>query len=79
RAFTCRPGIARIGGAYHGAYDWAETGQAVSPAIWNDQLRSPAVPAYRGMPSSVGEEVTVIRLNDIADLERRIASAAPSL
>ncbi|NEI06926.1 aminotransferase class III-fold pyridoxal phosphate-dependent enzyme [Rhizobium leguminosarum] len=79
RAFTCRPGIARIEGAYHGAYDWAETGQAVSPAIWNDPLRSPAVPAYRGMPSSVGEEVTVIRFNDIADLERRIASAAPSL
>ncbi|WP_434714246.1 aspartate aminotransferase family protein (plasmid) [Rhizobium sp. YTUHZ045] len=79
RAFTCRPGVARIEGAYHGAYDWAETGQAVSPAIWNDPQRSPAVPAYRGMPPAVGEEVTVIRFNDVEDLERRIASAAPSL
>ncbi|QKK27332.1 aspartate aminotransferase family protein [Rhizobium hidalgonense] len=79
RAFTCRPGVARIEGAYHGAYDWAETGQAVSPAIWNDPQRSSAVPAYRGMPPSVGEEVTVIRFNDVEDLERRIASAASSL
>ncbi|NKF33038.1 aspartate aminotransferase family protein, partial [Pseudomonas sp. BGM005] len=55
------------------------TGQAVSPAIWSDPQRSSAVPAYRGMPPSVGEEVTVIRFNDVADLERRIASAAPSL
>ncbi len=31
------------------------------------------------MPRSVRDEVTVIRFNDIADLERRIASAAPSL
>lgn len=79
RAFTGRPGVARIEGAYHGAYDWAETGQAVSPAIWSDPQQSSAVPAYRGMPPSVGEEVTVIRFNDVADLERRIASAAPSL
>lgn len=79
RAFTGRSGVARIEGAYHGAYDWAETGQAVSPAIWSDPQRSSAVPAYRGMPPSVGEEVTVIRFNDVADLERRIASAAPSL
>lgn len=79
RAFTGRSGVARIEGAYHGAYDWAETGQAVSPAIWSDPQRSSAVPAYRGMPPSVGEEVTVIRFNDVADLERRIASASPSL
>lgn len=79
RAFTCRPGVARIEGAYHGAYDWAETGQALSPAIWSDPQRSSAIPAYRGMPPSVGEEVTVIRFNDVADLERRIASAAPAL
>jgi glutamate-1-semialdehyde 2,1-aminomutase len=37
------------------------------------------VPAYTGAPVSVADEVTVIRFNDIENLERRIAAVAPVL
>jgi glutamate-1-semialdehyde 2,1-aminomutase len=79
RAFTGRPGVARIEGAYHGAYDWAETGQGSTPLAWGDAAAPRSVPAYTGAPVSVADEVTVIRFNDIENLERRIAAVAPVL
>ncbi len=76
RAFTARPAIARIEGAYHGAYDWAEAGQGVSPGKdgW-DPIPIPT-PTYRGTPSSVADEVHLLRFNDVEGLERRLSAAS---
>ncbi|NLS07158.1 aspartate aminotransferase family protein [Rhizobium sp. P32RR-XVIII] len=76
RAFTGRSGIIRVEGAYHGAYDWAEAGQASAPSVWGDENRPAAVAVYRGTPSSVAEDVAVIRFNDSAGLERRMDEIA---
>lgn len=75
RAFTARPGIARIEGAFHGAYDWAETGQAGTPANWGPPAKPAPVPLYAGAPESVSRDVTVLRFNDIAGLSRLDAAA----
>ncbi|MCT7378259.1 aspartate aminotransferase family protein [Chelativorans salis] len=64
RAFTGRSAIAKIEGAYHGAYDWVEVAQASSPDNWGRADAPASVPYYRGMPASVLDETIVLRLND---------------
>ena len=76
RAFTGRPAIARIEGAYHGAYDWAEAGQEVSPGKGGWAPMSVATPAYRGTPSSVADGVHLLRFNDVEGLEARLSAAS---
>jgi glutamate-1-semialdehyde 2,1-aminomutase len=76
RAFTGRPAIARIEGAYHGAYDWAEAGQGVSPGKDGWTPMSVATPAYRGTPASVADEVHLLRFNDVEDLEARLRAVS---
>ncbi|MBP1884741.1 aspartate aminotransferase family protein [Sinorhizobium mexicanum] len=72
RAFTGRHAIARIEGAYHGAYDWAEAGQGVAPGKGGWDPGPTATPAYRGTPPSVADEVHLLRFNDVEGLERRL-------
>lgn len=72
RAFTGRPGIVRIEGAYHGAYDWAEAGQAVDPNLSDRAAIPRAIPAYHGTPASVADDVHLIRFNDVNGLEQRL-------
>jgi len=79
RAFTGRPSIAKIEGAYHGAYDWVEVSQASTPANWGSEDDPARVPYYRGMPASVLDEVVPLRFNDAAQVERRIAKHADRL
>jgi len=79
RAFTGRPGIAKVEGAYHGAYDWVEVSQASAPATWGDAAEPNAVPYYRGMPQSVLDEVVTIRFNDAEGASRLIARHAGRL
>ncbi|MER8887821.1 aminotransferase class III-fold pyridoxal phosphate-dependent enzyme, partial [Mesorhizobium sp. M0816] len=79
RAFTGRPGIAKIEGAYHGSYDWAEAGQGGTPSIWGSPEAPVAVPAYAGTPASVADEVVILRFNDADGARRRIAAAADRL
>jgi len=79
RAFTGRPGIARVEGAYHGAYDWAEAGQGNAPSTWGPAHSPSPVPAYRGTPKSVSEDVVVCRFNEVAGTERSISAAADRL
>ncbi len=74
RAFTGRPAIARIEGAYHGAYDWAEAGQSVSPGNSGWDQFPVAIPAYRGAPQSVIDDVHLLRFNDADGLERRLSA-----
>ncbi|AJC21564.2 glutamate-1-semialdehyde 2,1-aminomutase [Pandoraea pulmonicola] len=79
RAFTGRPCIAKIEGAYHGAYDWVEVSQASTPANWGSAERPNAVPFYKGQPESVLAEVVTIRLNDAEGARRLIAENADRL
>jgi glutamate-1-semialdehyde 2,1-aminomutase len=64
RAWTGRPAIAKVEGAYHGAYDWVEVSQASRPTNWGHASAPAAVPHYKGMPTSVLGEVVPLRFND---------------
>lgn len=79
RAFTGRSKIAKLEGAYHGAYDWVEVSQAATPDNWGDAMRPNSTSFYRGMPASVLEEVVVLRFNDVDGARRLISSNAHDL
>lgn len=65
RAFTGRPKIAKVEGAYHGLYDYAEISQTAQPANWGE-IDSPAsVPVAHGTPASALDDVVVIPFNDL--------------
>jgi glutamate-1-semialdehyde 2,1-aminomutase len=61
RAFTKRPKIAKIEGAYHGMYDYVEVSLDSAPVNWgNDPNR---VAYARGTPEGVLDDVVVIPFN----------------
>lgn len=64
RAFTGRPLIAKIEGAYHGTYDHAETSLGSGPGTWGDPQSPDSVPYSVGTPSSVTQEVTILPFNN---------------
>lgn len=64
RAFTGRAGIAKVEGAYHGAYDYAEVSQLSQPENWGGEDRPASVPTAHGTPSNVLADVVVIPFND---------------
>ena len=64
RAFTGRPKIAKVEGAYHGLYDYAEVSQTASPANWGDAEHPARVPVAQGTPASALDDVVVIPFND---------------
>jgi glutamate-1-semialdehyde 2,1-aminomutase len=70
RAFTGRAKIAKVEGAYHGQYDYAEVSQTARPENWGDAEHPTGVPVAYGTPSGVLDEVAVIPFNDT---ERAIA------
>ena len=51
RAFTGRPKIAKVEGAYHGQYDYAEVSQTAGPANWGDPAAPASVPVAQGTPA----------------------------
>ncbi len=79
RAATGKSGIARIEGAFHGAYDWAEIGQSSAPADWGERDAPVATLAATATPMSVADDVTVLRLNDIQSAKRRLEAVADKL
>lgn len=79
RAYTGRPGVAKIEGAYHGSYDWAEIGQSGSPSTWGPPDDPAPVLGYAGAPASAADDVVIIRFNDVVGAQRRIAEAADRL
>ncbi len=79
RALTGKPGIAKIEGAYHGNYDWAEVSQATSPAVWGDADAPESVPFYAGMPRSILDQVTILRAGDPDAARRRLAERAETI
>jgi glutamate-1-semialdehyde 2,1-aminomutase len=64
RAFTGRPKIAKVEGAYHGLYDYAEVSQTSRPESWGDPTRPASVPVAHGTPQTALEGVVVIPFND---------------
>lgn len=65
RAFTGRPKIAKIEGAYHGGYDYAEASQEPKPDNWGSPDRPNSVPLVHGSPRSALDEVVILPFNDI--------------
>ena len=64
RAYTNRPKIAKVEGAYHGSYDYAEISLDSTPLSWGDIESPNSVPYARGTPQGVLEDVVVIPFND---------------
>jgi glutamate-1-semialdehyde 2,1-aminomutase len=64
RAFTGRAKIAKVEGAYHGLYDYAEVSQNASPANWGDAEHPASVPVSHGTPPAALSDVVVIPFND---------------
>ena len=69
RAFTGRPKVAKVEGAYHGLYDYAEISQMPDPARWGDADRPNSVPLAHGTPQSALGDVVVLPCNrpDLAE------------
>lgn len=70
RAYTGRSKIAKVEGAYHGIYDYAEISQTAKPENWGAAEQPSSVPVSRGTPPSTLDDVIVIPYNDT---ERAIA------
>lgn len=66
RAHTLRPRIAKIEGAYHGAYDAAEASMDARPGEWGDPARPRATAHSAGTPATTLEDVVVLPFNDVA-------------
>lgn len=64
RAFTGRPKVAKVEGAYHGGYDYAEVSQGAAPDTWGSEDRPHRVPLVHGTPPSAVEDVIIIPFND---------------
>ena len=65
RAFTGRPRIAKVEGAYHGGYDYAEVSQTPNPDTWGSIDHPNNVPVVHGTPESALDDVVIIPFNDI--------------
>jgi glutamate-1-semialdehyde 2,1-aminomutase len=64
RAFTGRPRIAKVEGAYHGLYDYAEVSQTSQPSNWGEIDAPASVPVAHGTPAAALADVVVIPFND---------------
>lgn len=73
RAFTGRSKVAKIEGAYHGSYDFAEISQTASPAQWGEDTPR-SLPVAKGTPQGVLDDVVVLPFND-TEATRRILDA----
>ena len=65
RAYTGKAKIAKVEGAYHGAYDYAEVSQTANPTNWGDIEKPNSIPVAVGTPEKALEDVVVIPFNDV--------------
>lgn len=78
RAFTGRAKIAKVEGAYHGSYDYAEVSLDSDPGNWGDE--KPVSVAYaEGTPKRVLQDVLVLPFNDELAAEKLIRENASEL
>ena len=71
-----KPKVAKVEGAYHGLYDYAEVSQTASPANWGDAAHPRSVPVARGTPAAALDDVVIIPFND-ADAALAILDEIP--
>jgi glutamate-1-semialdehyde 2,1-aminomutase len=71
RAFTGRPKIAKIEGAYHGIYDYAQMSEVSTDANWGPADRPASVPDP-GSSRNAAADVVVMPWNDADACERLI-------
>ncbi|MGU7771662.1 aspartate aminotransferase family protein [Burkholderia sp. MR1-5-21] len=71
RAFTGRPKIAKVEGAYHGSYDYAEVSLDSGPNNWG-AADPTSIPYAQGTPAGVTNDVVVLPFNDPAAATRII-------
>lgn len=64
RAFTGRPAIAKIEGAYHGSYDHAEISLDGAPENWGKPDSPERIAYARGTPTAVVSDTIVIPFDD---------------
>lgn len=64
RAFTGRPMVAKVEGAYHGTSEFVDVSVNTSPSNWGPVDRPAAVAEAFGTPASVLDTVLVIPYND---------------
>lgn len=64
RAFTGQPKVAKVEGAYHGGYDYAEISQAPKPDSWGEPHRPRSVPLAHGTPQSAIDDTVIIPFNE---------------
>ncbi len=64
RAFTGRPKIAKVEGAYHGLYDYAEVSQTANPSNWGNAKEPRSVPVSHGTPQGALDDVVIIPFNE---------------
>lgn len=77
RAYTERPTIAKIEGAYHGAYDYAEVSLDSTPENWGNE---PSSIAYAiGTPQSVLADVVALPFNRPQEAARILRANAGRL
>lgn len=63
RAMTGRTRLAKLEGAFHGTYDWAEVSTRSQPGNWGESPNSN--PPYLNTPPHVTKDVVVLPLNDV--------------
>ena len=78
RAFTGRPLIAKIEGAYHGSGETAAVSTSPPPADWGD-ANTPASVPDKGSGSGVGQDVVVLPMNDVENGRRILREHGPRL
>ena len=71
RAYTGRPMIAKLEGAYHGTYEAAEVSQAPTPETWGSAQAPLSVPTAAGTPTATLNNTLVLPFNDV-DAARRL-------
>jgi glutamate-1-semialdehyde 2,1-aminomutase len=64
RAYTGRAKIAKVEGAYHGVYDYAEVSQTANPNNWGDASNPASIPVSYGTPTAALNDVVIIPFND---------------
>jgi len=78
RAATGRRKIAKLEGAFHGLYDWAEVSEASRPDNWGP-LNAPHATPFGATPAAVLEEVVPLPFNFLDETRRLIESHAHEL
>lgn len=79
KAFTGRPKVAKVEGAYHGNADPIEVSVAPSPRTWGDPDRPNTVPATEGITDGVLRDSVVLPFNNVDDTRRIIEANAADL